>query len=191
VLLVGAVMVALFFALAVYMQSVLGYSSLSAGLGSLPLAGVLIVAAGMAPMLVAKVGLKRTLVISLLVLAGGLVWLSTAPSDAGFISNLLGPSLLIGIGIGGALVTATQLSVEGVEATESGLAGGLVNTSQQIGGAIGLAVLSSIAATRTSALEAAGIPAPEALTSGFSWVFLGAALLAVVAAIVTGLRARG
>jgi MFS family permease len=190
VLLVGAAMVALFFALSVYMQSVLGYGSLSAGLGSLPLAGVLIVSAATAPAIVARLGLKGTLVASLLVLAAGLVWLAAAPADAAFVVNLLGPSLLIGIGIGGALVTATQLSVDGVDAAEAGLAGGLVNTSQQLGGAVGLAVLSTIAAARTGALEAAGIPAPDALTSGFSWVFLGAALLAVLAAGVAGAAAR-
>ena len=88
--------------------------------------------------------------------------------------------------MGGAFVTTTQLSVDGVEGGESGLAGGLVNTSQQIGGALGLAVLGTIAALRTDELLASGVAAPEATTSGFSWLFLGTAVVAVVAAIATG-----
>lgn len=182
-LLVGAAMVALFFALSVYMQSVLGYDALTAGLTQLPLAGALVVVAGIVPGIVGRLGLKPTLIGSLIVLSGGLVWLSFAPSDAQFVVDILGPSLLIGVGLGGAFVTATQLSVDGVESGEAGLAGGIVNTAQQIGGALGLAVLASLAAARTGALEAAGQPAPEALTAGFSWAFLGAAAFALLGAV--------
>ena len=186
VLLVGAGMVALFFALSVYMQAALGYDALTAGLSQLPLAGALVVAAGIVPTLVQRLGLKATLIGSLLVLAAGLVWLSFAPADAGFVAQLLGPTLLIGVGLGGAFVTATQLSVDGVDGGEAGLAGGLVNTSQQIGGALGLAVLGTLAALRTEALTAAGASAPEALTGGFAWLFLGAAAVTVVGAVVAG-----
>lgn len=183
-LLVGAAMVALFFALSVYMQAVLGYDALTTGLTQLPLAGALVVVAGLAPALIGRLGAKSTLIGSLVLLAGGLVWLSFAPADATFIGQLLGPSLLIGIGMGGAFVTTTQLSVDGVEGGESGLAGGLVNTSQQIGGALGLAVLSTVASMRTDALTHAGTAAPAALTGGFSWLFLGAAGISLVAAVV-------
>ncbi|GAB2828613.1 DHA2 family efflux MFS transporter permease subunit [Alpinimonas psychrophila] len=189
-LLVGAAMVALFFALSVYMQAVLGYDALTAGLTQLPLAGALVVVAGIVPTAIAKVGAKNTLIGSLVVLAGGLSWLATSPSDASFAINILGPSLLIGIGLGGAFVTATQLSVDGITGGEAGLAGGLVNTSQQIGGALGLAILATIATARTGALEAAGSPAADALTAGFSWLFLGAAAFAITAAIITALLAR-
>jgi len=189
-LLVGAAMVALFFALSVYMQAVLGYDALTAGLTQLPLAGALVVVAAIAPNIVGAFGAKRTLVGSLIVLAGGLVWLAASPSDAGFVVNILGPSILIGVGLGGAFVTGTQLSVDGVDGGEAGLAGGLVNTSQQIGGALGLAVLASIATARTGALEAVGIPAADALTSGFSWLFLGAAAFALIAAAIAGIGAR-
>lgn len=186
VLLVGAGMVALFFALSVYMQAALGYDALTAGLSQLPLAGALVVVAGIVPALVQHLGLKATLIGSLLVLAAGLVWLSFAPADAGFVAQLLGPTLLIGVGLGGAFVTATQLSVDGVAGGEAGLAGGLVNTSQQIGGALGLAVLGTIAALRTEALTAAGVAAPVALTGGFAWLFLGAAAVTVAGAVVAG-----
>ncbi|MFZ4893857.1 MFS transporter [Plantibacter sp. Mn2098] len=187
VLLVGAGMVALFFALSVYLQAVLHYDALTAGLSQLPLAGALVLVAGVVPSIVARIGTKTTLIASLLVLAGGLVWLSMSPADAGFVADILGPSLLIGIGIGGALVTATQVSVDGVDGGESGLAGGLVNTSQQIGGALGIAVLSSIAAARTGALEAAGASTGVAMTAGFSLVFLGAAGLTVLGALTATL----
>ncbi|CAN5249458.1 DHA2 family efflux MFS transporter permease subunit [soil metagenome] len=185
-LLVGAAMVALFFALSVYMQAVLGYNALTAGLTQLPLAGALVVVAGIVPGVVGRLGLTSTLVGSLVVLAGGLVWLSASPSDAVFAVDILGPSILVGIGIGGAFVTATQLSVDGVDGGEAGLAGGLVNTSQQIGGALGLAILATIAPARTGALETAGEPAAQALTAGFSWVFLGAAVFALVGAGIAG-----
>jgi len=190
VLLVGAAMVGLFFAISVYTQSVLGYDALQAGLSQLPLAGVLVLVAGSAPVIIARLGEKRTLVVSLLVLAAGLVWLSAAPSDAVYLVHLLGPGLLIGAGIGGALVTATQLSVDGVVGGEAGLAGGLVNTSQQIGGALGLAVLASIATARTGDLAKAGTALPDALTGGFSWLFLGAAAFVAIAAVVAGFARR-
>lgn len=185
-LLVGAAMVALFFALSVYMQAVLGYDALTTGLTQLPLAGALVIVAGIAPSLIQRLGVKTTLIGSLLVLAAGLVWLALAPSDAGFLTHLLGPTLLIGVGMGGAFVTTTQLSVDGVEGGEAGLAGGLVNTSQQIGGALGLAVLGTVASLRTEGLVDAGVAMPEALTGGFAWLFLGSAAVAVIAALAAG-----
>ena len=184
-LLVGAAMVAMFFALSVYLQAVLGYDALTAGLSQLPLAGALVIVAGVVPSVVAKLGTRTTLIGSLVTLAAGLVWLAAAPSDATFLLNLLGPSLLVGIGLGGSFVTATQLSVDGISGAEAGLAGGLINTSQQIGGALGLAVLASLAAARTGALEAADASTAQALTGGFSWLFLGAAAFALVAAVTT------
>lgn len=182
-LLLGTAMIALFFALSVYMQSVLGYSALTTGLTQLPLAVVLIVFAGVAPAAIARFGSRTTLITFLLALTAGLIWLAFAPSDAAFLTQILGPTLLIGIGMGGTFVTTTQLAVEGVPGGEAGLAGGLVNTSQQIGGALGLAVLSTIAATRTSTLVDTGVAQPEALTSGFSWLFIGAAVFALGAVV--------
>ncbi|WP_238439464.1 MFS transporter [Microbacterium sp. JZ31] len=182
--LIGAAMVALFFALSVYMQAVLHYDALTTGLTQLPLAGALVIVAGLVPAAIARIGTRRALASSLVLLAGGLVWLAAAPPSADFVVHLLGPTLLIGVGMGGAFVTATQLSVHGVEGGEAGLAGGLVNTSQQVGGALGLAVLAAVATTRTEALTASGVAEADALTGGFSWLFLGAAALSVVGALV-------
>lgn len=189
-LLGGAAMVALFFALSVYMQAVLGYDALAAGLSQLPLAGALVLIAGLVPTLIARLGTRQVLSGSLLVLAGGLVWLAAAPSDAVFLTQLLGPTLLIGVGLGGAFVATTQLAVDGVEGGEAGLAGGLINTSQQVGGAVGLAVLGTIAGLRTAALESGGATAADALTGGFAWLFLGAGALAVVGAGVVAVWPR-
>lgn len=186
----GAAMVALFFALSVYMQAVLGYDALTAGLSQLPLAGVLVLVAGGAPALIARLGARPVLAGSLLVLAGGLTWLAAAPSDAQFFAQLLGPTLLIGVGLGGAVVATTQLAVDGVDGGEAGLAGGLINTSQQIGGAVGLAVLGTVAGLRTAALAADGASSAVALTGGFSWLFLGAAGLAVLGAAIVAVWAR-
>ncbi|MCS5716546.1 MFS transporter [Herbiconiux sp. CPCC 205763] len=181
ILLMGAAMTALFFAFSVYTQAVLHYDALTAGLSQLPLAGALVVVAGVAPAVIGRIGTRATLVGSLFVVAGGLVWLAAAPASAVFLVDLLGPTVLLGIGLGGAFVSATQLAVHGVRPSDAGLAGGLVNTSQQIGSAVGLALLSTLAATRTESLVHAGVAEAEALTAGFSWVFLGAALLAVTA----------
>lgn len=186
-LLVGAVMVALFFALSVFMQSVLGYDALTTGLTQLPLAAALVIVAGITPNLISRVGVKTTLIGSLVVLAAGLSWLAPAPVDADFVTQILGPTVLIGIGLGGAFVTTTQLSVDHVEGREAGLAGGLVNTSQQIGGALGLAVLTTVATLRTDALLEAGATAPAALTGGLSWLFLGTAVVSLAAAGVAAL----
>jgi MFS family permease len=191
VALIGAAVIALFFALSVYMQAVLGYDALTAGLTQLPLAGALVLVAGMVPMVIARLGERPTLAISLVVFAAGLLWLAAAPADAGFAQHLLGPTLLIGVGVGGALVSATQLAVDGVAESEAGLASGLVNTSQQIGGALGFSVLASIAAARTGALESTGATVPVALTGGFSWLFIGAAALVLAAAAVALLSGRG
>ncbi|MFB2557356.1 DHA2 family efflux MFS transporter permease subunit [Herbiconiux liangxiaofengii] len=183
VLLMGAAMTALFFAFSVYSQAVLGYDALTAGLSQLPLAGALVLVAGAVPAVLTRVGARPTLVGSLLVLAAGLLWLASAPSDAQFAAQLLGPTLLVGVGLGGAFVSATQLAMHGVADADAGLAGGLVNTGQQVGSAIGLAVLSTIAASVTAGAAQSGQTAPDALTAGFSSVFVGAAVTAALAAL--------
>ncbi|MNO28547.1 Multidrug resistance protein stp [compost metagenome] len=182
--LIGGATTGLFFALSVYMQQVLHYDALKAGLTQLPLAGALVVIAGIVPAAVKAIGTRRTLAASLLLLALGLIWLSLSPSNASFIVHLLGPSILIGIGLGGAFVSGTELAVHGVADGEAGLASGLVNTSQQVGGAIGLAVLTTVASARIDRSLSRGAAEAQALTGGFSWVFLGAAAFAIVGAVV-------
>jgi EmrB/QacA subfamily drug resistance transporter len=183
-LLVGGSTVALFFALSVYLQEVLHLDALSAGLSQLPLALALVGIAGVVPAIVSKAGLRPTLTGALVVLASGVVWFALA-AGSGFVAGFILPSIVIGLGLGAAFVTATQLAVRGVAEAESGLAGGLVSTSQQIGGALGLAVLGGVAAAQTSALLAGGSGVAAATAGGFLLLFLGVAALALLAAAVT------
>jgi MFS family permease len=169
---------------------VLGYDALTAGISQLPLAGALVVVAAVVPSVVARVGVRPTLVTALAVFAAGMLWLAAAGPHATFVGGLLGPSILIGVGLGAGFVTATQLAVDGASTGDSGLASGLVNTSQQIGGALGLAVLGTIAAGRTATGLAAGASTATALSDGFSWLFVGAAALAVIGAGATVLLRR-
>ena len=115
----------------------------------------------------------------------GLVWFSRVSVGGGFVSDLLGPSLLAAVGLGFGFVTSTIAAVSGVEEREQGLASGLINTSQQIGGALGLAVLSTIATSRTDHVFASGTSMPGALTDGFQSAFLGGAAIAALGCAAT------
>jgi MFS family permease len=168
------------------MQQVLGYSPIHAGLSYLPLAVTIIVAAGLGGQLVTRFGFKPILAAGMLLVALGLVWFSRVSVGGGFISDILGPSLLAAIGLGFAFVTSTIAAVSGVEEREQGLASGLINTSQQIGGALGLAVLSTIATSRTDHVLASGASnLPGALTDGFQSAFLGGAVIAALGFVAT------
>src|SRR5699024_3203601 len=121
---------------------------------------------------------------SLALFAIGLIWLSFAPSDASFVIDLLVPTIVIGAGLGGAFVCSTEMAVHDVDKKDEGLASGLVNTSQQVGGALGLAILASVAASRTDFLKSAGNGLSQALTGGFSWLFIGAAIFPIIGAFL-------
>ena len=187
----GAAIIGLFYYLSLYLQRVLGYSAIKAGTSLLPLAVGTVVAAGLASPLIARIGIRKVLLAGLVLFAAGLVWFAQLPVHGTYLADVLGPSLLIALGLGIAFVAITILSVSGVKDREYGLASGLVNTTQQIGGALGLAVLSSIATTRTDHLAATGHPLNQALTLGFHTAFLGAAgfvLLAIIATATIGTR---
>jgi EmrB/QacA subfamily drug resistance transporter len=189
-LMIGGVTVGLFFVLSLHMQNVLGYDAMTAGMSQLPLALALIVTAGMLPPVIAKAGSARTLATSLVVLAVGLAWLALAPVGANFVLHLLGPSIIIGVGLGGAFIAGTELAVQGVTETDSGLASGLVNTSQQIGGALGLALLFTLAMSQTGNLATAGATNVAALAGGYSAAYFGAAALSLLAALVAAIGSR-
>src|SRR3954452_5467521 len=170
-LFVAASLFSMFFFISLYMQQVLGYDALKAGLSYLPLAGGIIVSAGLASARTTRFGFKPVLIGGLLLTAGGLVWFSQVSPDGGYVSDILFPSLLAAVGLGFAFVPMTVAAVSGVENHEAGLASGLINTSQQVGGALGLAILAAAANARTDAVMAAngGDPQalPVALTEGF------------------------
>ncbi len=183
-LLVGASLFSMFFFISLYMQQVLGYSAIKAGLSYLPLALSIIAAAGIASQLVTKIGFKPVLAAGLALIATGLAWFSQVSVGGSFTSDVLGPSLLAAFGLGFAFVPVTIAAVSGVSQEDSGLASGLINTSQQVGGALGLAVLATLANSRTSdaLASAGGDPAalPNALTEGFQAAFLGGAVIAAI-----------
>jgi EmrB/QacA subfamily drug resistance transporter len=185
-LLLGASLFSMFFFISLYMQQVLGYSPIHAGLSYLPLALTIIVAAGVGGQLVTRFGFKPILAAGMLFVALGLAWFSQVSIGGGFTTDILGPSLLAAIGLGFGFVTSTIAAVSGVQAREQGLASGLINTSQQIGGALGLAVLSTIATSRTDHVMASGTSSlPNALTEGFQSAFLGGAVIAALGFVAT------
>src|SRR5262249_27834206 len=147
-LLVGASLFSMFFFITLYMQQVLGYSPIHAGLSYLPLSVVIIASAGIASQLVTKLGYKPVLAVGLLFIAAGLLWFSRVSVGGGFTTDILGPSIFAAAGLGFAFVTTTIAAVSGVEEHEAGLARGLINTSQQIGGAPRPAGRSSVATPR-------------------------------------------
>jgi EmrB/QacA subfamily drug resistance transporter len=195
-LLVGASLFAMFFFLSRYMQQVLGYSALKAGLSYLPLALAIIASAGGASVLVTKLGFKPVLLGGMGLIAVALVWFAQVPADGSYVSDLLGPMILAAVGLGFAFVPVTIAAVSNISADDSGLASGLINTSQQVGGALGLAVLGTIASSRTNDLVASAngnplAPSADALTEGFQVAFLAGAGFAVLGIIATLILVRG
>jgi EmrB/QacA subfamily drug resistance transporter len=185
-ILLGASLFSMFFFISLYMQQVLGYSPIHAGLSYLPLALTIIVAAGLGSQLVTRFGFKPILAAGMLFVALGLAWFSQVSVGGGFLTDILGPSLLAAIGLGFGFVTSTIAAVSGVQGREQGLASGLINTSQQIGGALGLAVLSTIATSRTDHVMASGGSSLQsALTEGFQSAFLGGAVIAALGFVAT------
>jgi EmrB/QacA subfamily drug resistance transporter len=188
-LLVGASLFSMFFFISLYMQQVLGFSPIKAGLSYLPLALTIIVAAGVASQLVTRLGFKPVLLTGLAFVAAGLLWFSQVSVHGTYTADVLGPSLLAAVGLGFSFVPVTIAAMSGTEQSEAGLASGLINTSQQIGGALGLAILATIATARTDdVMSTRGGPGelPRALTEGFQSAFLagaGFAVLGVIAAL--------
>jgi EmrB/QacA subfamily drug resistance transporter len=186
-------MFAMFFLGALYMQRILGYDALQVGLAYLPLTIVMgTMSFRFTGQLNLKYGPEATLVPAMIFIVAGLLWLARTPIDANYVLDLLPSMILIGLGAGLGFPSLMTLAMSGVSESDSGLASGLVNTSVQVGGAIGLAVLATFATERTEGLLADGEPAAEALNSGYHLAYLiGAGLVLVAIAIAfTTLRAR-
>jgi predicted MFS family arabinose efflux permease len=189
--LIAAALFSMFFFISLYMQQVLGYSALDAGLAYLPLAVGIIVTAGATAGLVTRFGFKPILVTGLIITAVGLLWFTQVDVGGSYLSDLLGPMLLAAVGLGLAFVSMTVAAVSGVEAHEAGLASGLINTSQQIGGALGLAILATVANSRTDDALASGDRVPAALTEGFQSAFAVGAGFAIAGAILAMILVSG
>jgi EmrB/QacA subfamily drug resistance transporter len=192
-LLIGASLFSMFFFISLYMQNVLGYSAIKAGLSYLPLALSIIVAAGIASQLVTRIGFKPVLATGMVLITAGLAWFAQISADGGFVTDVLGPSLLAAFGLGFAFVPVTIAAVSGVGKREAGLASGLINTSQQVGGALGLAVLSTVAFPQIddAAAAAGGAPTLAVLTDGYADAFMVGAGIALLGLIATLTLIRG
>jgi len=184
-LLLGTAVFGMFFLLSLYMQQVIGFSALETGFGYLAVALTAVVASGAAQALVTKIGVKPALVIGMLTLALGLLYFTQISVHGSYVNDLLPGFILIGIGLGFSFVPVSIAALAGIESRDAGLASGLINTNQQIGGAIGLAILTTVATTRTDNLVDSGESRVEALVGGFSLAFWVAAAFAVVGLLTT------
>ena len=175
---------AMFFFLTLYMQNVLGYSPIQTGIAYLPVTVGVGIAAGVTFQLLARTGTRPLIVGGSLIAAAGVYYLSRIPVDGSYLPDLLPGLVVMSIGLGAVFVAVTTAANAGVPAEKAGLAAALLNASQQVGGALGLAIFSAIATSRTTDLLASQASPAEALTSGFHRALLASSLFLVAAAIV-------
>ncbi len=178
----------MFFFITLYMQEVLGYSPIKAGSSYLPTTVGVVVGAGICTRLLARTGTRPVIAAGALIGAGGVFWLSRVPVHGTYLANLLPPMVIMSFGLGAVFVGVQTAANAGVPPDKAGLAAALVNTSQQLGAALGLAIFSAIATSHTNHLLATHTPRPEALTSGFRDALLAASIF-LLAATVIALRA--
>jgi EmrB/QacA subfamily drug resistance transporter len=171
-------MFAMFFFNTLYIQRVLGYGPLKAGLAFLPFTAGIMVSAGLAAQFAPRVGVRLVASIGMLLTAGGMLLLTQLPVHGSYVADVLPAIVLASLGMGAIFMPLTLVATTGLRNEDQGLASGLFNTSQQIGGALGLAILSTVAANRTAAAGGSG---PAALVIGFHWAFAGAAVYMLVA----------
>ena len=183
-LVMGTAMFGMFLMLTLYMQQVLHYSAMKTGVGYLAVAATAIVWSTLAAQLVTRVGVKPVLVAGMVALSAGLLYFTQVSVGGTYLGDLLPGFLLISIGIGFSFVPISIAALAGVQPAEAGLASGLINTSQQIGGALGIAALTSIATSTTNTKVASGSALPQALTDGFQSAFYGAAGVAILGILV-------
>jgi predicted MFS family arabinose efflux permease len=177
----------MFFFITLYMQNVLGYSPIKAGLAYLPLCFAIGFAATGAGKALSRVGTRPVIAVGALVTAAGVYMLSSIPVHGSFLTDLLPGMLVMAVGMGAMFVGVSTAANAGVRPDQAGLAAALLNSAQQVGGALGLAILSAIATSRTNHLLAAGTPLPTALTSGFHRALL-AGSIALAASALLALR---
>jgi hypothetical protein len=187
-LLLGVVFFSMWYFLSLYLQDVHGYHPLKTGLLFLPMSAAIIVGAQTAGRVMTRVGPQRLLVVGLGMSAVGFAWLTRLSATSGYVDGLLGGTLLISFGVGLSFAPLATAGTAGVHWTQAGLASGVLNTSRQVGGSIGLAALATVATDRTHHLIGAGVGANHAavaaaLTSGFVHAFAAAAVVAAVAAV--------
>jgi Na+/melibiose symporter-like transporter len=187
----GAANYSMWLILTLYMQQVLGLSALETGFGYLAVAGTAIIWANVAAAVVTRIGVKPTLVFGMSVMTIGLLYFTQVSVDGSYWTDLFPGFLLIGLGLLFAFVPLTIAAVAGTRPQEAGLASGLINTTQQIGGAVGVALLSTIAVSTTDGALASGAAVPVALTDGFVNAFWAGAAISFAGVIVSIFLVRG
>jgi MFS family permease len=183
--LLAAVVFSNFFVLTLYVQQVLGWSALKAGVTFVATAGTVVVVAGLVQMLVTRIGVKPVLTIGLALEAGAMLWYAQIPVHGSYGSDLLPGYLMMGFGLAFSFIPVSIAALAGVEVREAGLASGLINTSQQIGGAIGVAAASTLITSHAKTLLHSGHSPAEAFTSGYRWAFWMLAGVAIAGVIAT------
>jgi EmrB/QacA subfamily drug resistance transporter len=189
--LLGAVIFANFFVLTLYVQQVLGWSALKTGVTFLATAGTTVIWAGVAQALTTRFGPRPVIVIGLLVLAGSMGWYTQIPVSGHYWPDLLPAYITFALGLAFAFVPVTIAALAQVAPQDAGLASGLINTNQQIGGAIGVAIASTIFVSHAKDLLKTGHTQPEAFTSGYQWAFWALIALALAAALAAFVLLRG
>jgi EmrB/QacA subfamily drug resistance transporter len=187
---VGVTVFGVYYFLSLYFQQVHGYSPLQTGLAILPVGTATLIGALVAGRLVHRIGVRRQLVLAPLLTGAGLLWLSRCSVDSGYAGGILGPLVLIGTGISLTFVPMTLAATVGVPAEQAGLASGLINTSRQIGGALGLAALVSVAASASSRHAPADPTSAAALTAGYDRAYLLMTGICVIGAALSVLLPR-
>jgi EmrB/QacA subfamily drug resistance transporter len=176
----GTALFSMFLMLTLYMQQVLGYSAMRTGVAYLAVAGTAILWSAVAAQLVTHIGVKPVLVLGMVSLTAGLLYFTQVSVGGSYLADLLPGFLLTGLGIGFSFVPISIAALAGIQPAEAGLASGLFNTSQQIGGALGIAALSTIASAQTDSAVAAGAALPVALVDGFTAAFVAGVAVAAL-----------
>jgi EmrB/QacA subfamily drug resistance transporter len=188
--LLASAMFAVFYVTTLYMQEVLGFSALRTGLAYVPFGLSILVAAGCAPALVSLAGIRAVSVAGSLVGVAGLVLLARVPASGHLLADIVVPTVIVGLGGGLVIVPTSIAAMSGVATDRHGVAAALLNVSRQLGGALGLAVISAIVAGTTTRFAAAGEGAPAALTAGFHAGFAAAAVLTAIGAATAAVLLR-
>jgi EmrB/QacA subfamily drug resistance transporter len=189
-LLLGASFFGFIFVGTLYMQQVLGYSALQTGLAWLAASITSVALAGVSQALVTRVSARLVMAFGMGLIGGGILWATAAPVDGRFWDDLAGPFFVAGAGTAFAFIPVSIAALAGISEKEAGLASGLLNTSQQVGGAIGVAIASTVAATHFKTLVQSGSAGPAALTGGFQWAFWVCGATALAAIPITFLLVR-
>ena len=178
----GASIFAMFFLLALYMQGPagLGYSAIRSGIGYLLVACTIIVSAGASQALVGRLGVRNVLLAGMVLLTVGLLFFTQVSPHGSYLGDLAPGFILAGVGLGFAFIPVTIAALMGISDDQAGLASGLINTSQQIGGAVGVALLATVFTSRTADQIQAGVAQDVAYTDGLSRAFLVGALMTVI-----------